>query len=306
MFRKELLVIAVLTLTLPSAGREKTRQEQISALFALIDRADQMVVYSEGFKREFVIYRSSNRKDFEDLKAAITLKPNEGPFVCACVDGPEIAFLKNNKEIAAVWNHEGTAIGSSVWEGDWQTSDPDRWLRWFDVRGMSYARELSEQARSASKKADDDEHRWLKAMPSSLKPLWSKAQAEYDPPKFPDLKPLDATLKAQYPDMHDRIRALLAWFGSGAGPWSGFPGYEEIAAKLLREYSTPDLIAAVQNRKLSDEEVEGAARILGSRTPVSDKTPIPPELRRVLLDHCLKSSDQDKVARAQEAFAPEK
>lgn len=132
--------------------------------FALIDQADQMVVYGEGLRREFVIYRSSKRKDFDALKSAITLKRNGGPFVCACVDGPEIAPLKNNEEIAAIWNHEGTAIGSSVRKGDWENRDPNRWLHWFDVRGMKDAREFHNELQAQSAKANVDEKRWLKAV----------------------------------------------------------------------------------------------------------------------------------------------
>jgi hypothetical protein len=98
----------------------------------------------------------------------------------------------------------------------------------------------------------------------------------------------------------------MAWFGSGAGPWSGFPGYEEIAQKILRQYPTEELIGAVDGRSLSDEELEGAARILGNWTPIPDHTPIPPGLRQILLDHCLRSSDQDKVDHAKKAFAPDK
>jgi len=110
-FRK-LLVPFALALAVPLVAGERSRQEQISDLRILIDQADEMVVYSEGFKREFVVYRSSKRKDFDELKSAITLKRDGGPFDCACMDGPEIALLKNKKEIAAVWNHEGTALAA--------------------------------------------------------------------------------------------------------------------------------------------------------------------------------------------------
>lgn len=221
-----------------------------------------------------------------------------GPFVCACVDGPEIALLRHAKEIAAVWNHEGTAIGSSVWRGDWENIDPDRWLRWFDARGMTSAREFFDRAQSQYKKAEVDERRWLDAVPSSLKPLWSNARRQYDPPaKVSDLNPLNAALVKQYPDTQDRIRALMARFGSGAGPWSGFPGYEEIAEKLLRQYQTTELIRAVENRNLTNQELEGAARILGGWTPVRNQTPIPAGLRQILLNHCRESLDQEKVAR---------
>jgi hypothetical protein len=102
---------------------------------------------------------------------------------------------------------------------------------------MTSAREFFSEMQAKDRKTAVDETRWIKAMPSSLKRLWSNAVSQYDPPvKFPDLRPLNAALVNQYPDTHDRILALMAWFGSGAGPWSGFPGYEEIAEKLLREY----------------------------------------------------------------------
>jgi hypothetical protein len=306
MFRKLLTAFALLALSIPLLAGQKSRQELISDLFVLIDRADEMVVYSEGFKREFVVYRSSKRKDFEELKSAMTLKSKGGPFVCACVDGPEISLRKNKKEIAAVWNHEGTAIGSSVWKGDWENSDPDRWLHWFDARGMKSARDFFNQLQAQYNKMVVDEKRWLAAMPSSLKPLWRATARQYSPPLLPDLKPLNDALAKQYPDTHDRIRALMAWYGSGAGPWSGFPAYEGIAEKLLREYPTAVLIKTAEDRSLTDQELEGAARILGGWKPVPDLTPVPAELRRRLLDHCLKSSDSDKVERAKKAFALDK
>ena len=305
MLKRALVALVLVSSSLPLLAGEKSRQELITELFVLIDQADEMVVYSEGFKREFVIYRSSKREDFDELKSAITLEPGGGPITCACVDGPEIALLKNKKEIATVWNHEGTAIGSSVWEGDWENSDPDRWLRWFDARGMTYAREFFNQMQAESMKAAEDERRWLETMPSSLKPLWPEALKQYDPPKYPNLEPLNLALEKEYPDRDNRILALMAWYGSGAGPWSGFPGYEEIAEKLLRQYPTAVLIKVVEGRNLTDQELEGAARILGGWTPVPDPTPIPADLRRTLLEHCLKSADRDKVERAKRAFAPD-
>jgi hypothetical protein len=304
MVHRSAAALLLIALTGPLVTAETNRSQSISKLFVEIDRADEMVVYSEGFKREFVIYRSGDRKDFEDLKSAITLKRHGGPFVCACMDGPEIVLLREKKEIAAIWNHEGTAIGSSVWQGDWQNSDPDRWLRWFDKRGIRNAREFFGQEQAEQRKSMNDERRWLDAMPPSLKPLWSNAVRQYNPPmSFPDLKPLSLALAKEYPNTYDRIRAVMAWFGSGAGPWSGFPGYEEIAEKLLREYPTTDLIKAVEGRHLTEQELEGAARVLGSWQPVPDPTPIPIDLRRTLLEHCLKSSDEDKVQRARKAFS---
>src|SRR5205807_5392863 len=137
------------------------------------------------------------------------------------------------------------------------------------------------------------------AMPSSLKPLWPSARRQHDPPlNYVDMNPLNAALLKQYPDAYDRIRELMTWYGSGAGPWSGFPGYEEIAEKLLLQYPNAELIKAVEGRTLSEAELEGAARILGGWRPVPDATPIPADLRETLLNHCLQSKDQGKIHRA--------
>jgi hypothetical protein len=55
MFRKLFVASAIVAWTLPLMAVEKSRQERIADLFVLIDQADEMVVYSEGFKREFVV-----------------------------------------------------------------------------------------------------------------------------------------------------------------------------------------------------------------------------------------------------------
>src|SRR5262249_47774367 len=101
MLRRMLILFALVGLALPVIAGEKNSQQVTSDLFVPIDQADEMVVYSEGFRREFVVYRSKKRRDFDELKSSITLKRKGGPFVCACVDGPEIALLKNKKEIAS-------------------------------------------------------------------------------------------------------------------------------------------------------------------------------------------------------------
>jgi hypothetical protein len=94
MLRRLVVAFALIALTPPLVAGEKSRGQLMSEVFGLIDQADEMVVFSEGFRRESVVYRSSNRKDFQELKSAITLKGKGGPFVCACVDGPEMCRLK--------------------------------------------------------------------------------------------------------------------------------------------------------------------------------------------------------------------
>ena len=82
--------------------------------------------------------------------------------------------------------------------------------------------------------------------------------------------------------------------------------YESVAEEMLLEYSTPELLTAIQSSPLTEQEKEGTARLFGgwdfnNRRP-EDHALIPADLKKVLLDHSLVSTDQDKIGRAQSAF----
>lgn len=155
-----------------------------------------------------------------------------------------------------------------------------------------------------NKRLEEAEVRWRSAMPKSIAPVWDEAIWD----QFsPNLQVLRDAIGKEFPDPRQRILALFAWFGSGAGPWSGFPSYEEVAEELLLDVPTPDLIAAAQTAGLSEPQLEGAARLFGGwafgqRRP-DDRRTLPADLKRKLLDHSLKSADGDKLRRARKAFA---
>lgn len=166
-------------------------------------------------------------------------------------------------------------------------------------------RALIDERAARIKEDEKNTARWLSGMPESVKPLWDKAmQNELSP----DLKPLRAALAKEFPDQSKRILALLTWYGSGAGPWSGYPAYEDAAENMLLDYSTADIVATIQANPLSDRQLEGAARLFGGWT-FSQKRPddlktLPSALKKTLLKHSLKSTDDDKVGRAKNAFEP--
>jgi hypothetical protein len=121
-----------------------------------------------------------------------------------------------------------------------------------------------------------------------------------------NVAPLRAPLAKGIPNLHERIRALLTWFGSGAGPWSGFPGYEEVAEDLLLDYSTSDILAAMDEAPLTEAQTEGAARLFGgwtfSQKRPEDRKKLPANWKQTLLAHSLKSTNDDKRGRAERAF----
>jgi hypothetical protein len=120
-------------------------------------------------------------------------------------------------------------------------------------------------------------------MPKAVRPVWSDALGQFG---RVDIAPLHAALERDMPDESERILALLEWFGSGAGPWSGFPSYETAAEELLLGFSTTGLVTAVESTQLSPGQAEGAARLFagwsfGNQRP-EDLRDLPDAVKKVI------------------------
>lgn len=154
-----------------------------------------------------------------------------------------------------------------------------------------------------AKKSDDDYRRWREATPHSVRNI----EVGDFPVVGEDVIARMATaLAEEQPQVKERLRVLLGWFGSGAGPWSGFPSYEAVPEKLLLKYSTEDLIGALDSPELSRAQLEGAARLFGGwdfgqQRPV-DRNKLSKALKGRLLAQALSSTDKDKRDRAMHAF----
>jgi hypothetical protein len=164
--------------------------------------------------------------------------------------------------------------------------------------------DLVTEQEAVIKTREDNDARWRAGMPKSIQPLWKPADVAFMNPD--EVAPFRKPLVMEFPDMKQRILALLKWYGSGAGPWSGFPSYEEAVELLLMEYSTQDLLSVIDPPAMSEEQVEGAARLFAGWTfrqkRPNDNRLIPKRLKQALLAHSMNSSDEDKRARARKAF----
>ena len=303
---------AAVTLAGEKEKHHRVKPEEISAL---IQAADKIVVYGVGYAvadhvnpspGHAVLYTSSDPKDISELKAALTIEVPKDWFRCACMPSIEIVLFRKGKNLGFISVYEGQVIGFSPWSSDARIQDVEKWLGWFDARKISGPRQEVQLERDQEEASRIAENRWMKAMPESLRPIWPKAIESMMPGQKSDTKALELSLAKEYPDVPQRIRALMSWFGSGAGPWSGFPMYEQLAEEMLLEYRTDDLVAAVKDVKLSEQQTEGAARLFAgwdfnNRRP-ADNGLIPGDLKQVLLGHSLKSTDGDKVSRARAAF----
>jgi hypothetical protein len=279
----------------------------IKDLHSVIANADRVRAYrSNELVEENLAYTSTNSRDLISLRKAIHIEPPQQWFQCACLPSTVIRFYKGEKQLGSLEVYLGNDIRYSSWHGDARITNPESWFNWLDKRGITWERKEYDRENKLAKAAQEAEERWIKAMPASLKPLWPDALQSDMPVRF-DTVPLEAALSREFPDQSSRILHLLAWYGNGAGPWSGFPAYESVASTLLLEYSTPDLLRAVQSAHLDEQQTEGAGRLFGGwdfrHTRPNDIALIPSELKNLLLEHSLKSKDPDKLQRAKTAFA---
>ena len=155
---------------------------------------------------------------------------------------------------------------------------------------------------AAQKKDEEAEARWLAAMPKSIRPLWINAiQADFG---RPDPAQFRSAFVKEIPSASGRIAALYSWYGSGTGSWSHYPGYEQVTENLLLEFSTKDLVATAQKTKLTEEQLEGAARFFSRFSfyrPDETKS-VQSGLKKMLMEHMEKSADKENLRQAKEAF----
>jgi hypothetical protein len=306
MFTRTILSLALFVL-LPgcdAADKKDARPVESAKLAALIKQADKIVVSDSPMKDARVLFTSTVPKDIAEFNDALTVTAPKEWFHCMCIGTPAVRLYRGDTELALITSHHGRSVRCSLWTSDAMLKDPEKWLQWFDARKMPEPRKEVDDMAARAKQGEISYARWRAAMPKSVRPLWERAIRDES---SPNVKPLRAALAKEFPDTRQRILALFSWYGSGDGPWSGFPAYESAAEELLLDIPTLDLVAAAQTDNLTDTQLEGAARLFGgwdfSQRRPDDRKTLPATLKKKLLDHSLKSKDEDKLGRAKNAFA---
>ncbi len=272
------------------------------ALARLIDRADKLVVLGD-LEKSNVVFESTDRKDLDALKAAVSVRvPINAPH-CACYGRERIVLYAKGVELGWVSNQHCKNIRFSAWPSDAELLDPEAFITWFDLRKISGPRTYFENEKAREKEERESQAKWVAAMPTSLRTYWPQMRQSF----AVKAQRLREALAAEIPDQKTRILALCSWYGSGSGPWSGYPMYEDVPEEMLLEYSSPDLLAAVNHDTLTGTQLAGAARFFAgpsfSKTRPMDLTSLPADLKARLLKHSLASNDDDKCQRAKKAFA---
>jgi hypothetical protein len=247
---------------------------------------------------------------------------------CMCLGDYALQFYAGRRIIATIGLHHGRSIRWNAWKHDALLRDGRRLLTWLADQGAAAPLETYEQDLRRAEEYRQAALRWQQAMPACLRPYWdwmrvhggdmvtfvpASLEGQDRPRQVEDatgeVTQLLHALEAEHPEPESRILALLKWYGSGMGPWSGFPSYEIVAERLLLEFATEQLVTALACHPLASAHLEGAARYLcgyqfNTYKP-GETQQIPQELRERLLTHSLGSSDEDRIRRAKAAFADE-
>lgn len=292
-----LLAASVFSQSNPSSEAPDLTRAELLQLFFKADKIEISKV-REGSKE---LYRSTKPADILAMRDAFVVDQERDGSIAICAD-TLIVLYKDNKELTSFLNAGGTGVATKIINGVYFSVDIEKWQSWFDKRGMSFIRKDYEDAIAQSKISEENERRWIEAMPRGVKKAFEDTEREGISIIKPEYPKVELALRTEYPNQTDRIRALLHWFGSGSGPWSGYPGYETIAESALLKYQTSDLVAAVKSGELSETQKEGAARLFAgwdfNRTRPNDGKLLDKQVKAMLLVHALKSSDQDKRDRA--------
>ena len=294
------LVAAASVARVADGSDRKVRPEDLAAI---IESADRVAVVEDDLetRKQTVLFSSLERSDLRDLGEALRVVRAEG--VCGCIGTLHIELYRANDRTASI-DYVGSRI--KIGDVDGTLVDRDKLLAWFDSRGIPGPRRDAHDEAVRKERGVASERRWVEAMPVSLRALWDEARnSTIHSGLDPDLRPWRVALEQGVPDQGARITGLLSWYGSGDGPWSGYPAYEGMAEALLLAYETPDLVAAVDSNLFDDRVVEGGARLFAThafRDRPNASVLVPQHLKNLLLEHSLKDPNDDKRERAKGAF----
>jgi hypothetical protein len=301
---QKILLDSATTQYLNSSAPQPTQ----AALDSVMDQVRAVRVFNNGshdgkILGNDVALEVSEPADVAALRATMRILDGPGGH-CMCIGGPTLELMSaDGSRLAVLSIHHGLAIRWNRWKDDAKLVDGRLLLDWLAERGVAKPLREFEAMEQRQRESKQHRNRWLAAMPNALVPVWSSALGNFG---IVNVDALRARLETALPDEAERVLALLEWFGSGAGPWSGHPSYETAAETLLLEYSTARVIKVIESARLSPAQLEGAARLFAgwsfSQQRPNDLMELPGPLKTALWEHVKDTRDPDKRSRATRAF----
>jgi hypothetical protein len=183
------------------------------------------------------------------------------------------------------------------WKSDAVLVDATGLADFLHSRRFGRLREIIDQDLARAKELREQHAAWTAtwepAIPPGLAPLIDGLEGDKYSPEPKALPSALAILERQYESRDEQVLALLAWYGHGNGPWSGYPSVETAPEVMLQTFSPDELVHAIERRPLSAQHLEGIARFVARWVPVKSKQ----NRRRLkdLIDKIRESSVCDQI-----------
>lgn len=185
--------------------------------------------------------------------------------------------------------HHWVSIRVEDWESDAAFSDRLRLAEWLAERGFAAP---FDEYRLREKKAEQSGQQraaWVAACPTFLQSML--ARLELNQPGLSDPQTIAAAASLCSDD--ERVSAVLAWFGSGVGRWSGYPSYESVAGDILLKLDPNAVVRAISSLPDSAKALDGAARLFAIARTI--RPHFSEELRQRLLARTTERGDPERI-----------
>lgn len=283
-------------------------QQSIDTLLASVTRV-RVIPFANrlrGTTEEKVLLDVSDPTSLASFRACFRIVEDPESFGhCMCYGDPHMELYAGSARVATLGYHHGFAIRWDAWRHDAYLQEPERLLDWMSTHGVTGPQQEVEAARQRAEVNQRNADRWLEAMPPCLRPMWEQMDHDRDPELHQRLL---AALRDSLPQPEDQMLALFAWFGSGAGPWSGYPSYESVPNMLLLYYPTKQLLESLEAADLTPQHWLGAARYFASwdfcQTHKKDLCLLTSVHKNRFREAVQSTNIADNIARAARAYGP--
>lgn len=282
-------------------------QKSLDKMMSSVSRIRVIDAGMEGGKamKGKALLDTRKSEDISSFKSILKINEDKSTFgYCMCLGEPTLEFYKGKKLIATVSIHHGRSIRWDKWKLDALLVGNENLLNWLSKRNVKKPKEEYEENLRQAAEAERQYQKWESAIPECLRAKWKKINwGSPIEPTETTVSELFQIAKKNYRNQDEIILSLLGWYGSGAGPWSGFPSYETAPERLLLRIETKDILKVVTSQKLTFSQMEGASRYLADwefhqRKP-KDAVLVSAELKKRILNHVKQQKDQDKIDRVQ-------
>ena len=196
-----------------AAPHDPARDVRPAELAKLIDRADRVVVKQQPSAGSRLLYESDQRRDLDELKAALKVVPPEEPIRCNCPGSPALYLYSQGRQVGLVTNQHGKTTRSTSGGPTPRSRNPPR--SWIGSRsGASRSRGRSTRgAKGWTSRPGPPSGNGSRACPPRSSPSGRLAEVGGG---FGG-EQLREALARGFPTVNERIRAVFAWYGLGWG-----------------------------------------------------------------------------------------